>query len=75
MRAMQQFHLAIVLLALSGPAAAEGFAPRPSVADLRTLLRDGMPVGKPVAPRQLTPQERAELRRQLAREAQGNKRS
>jgi hypothetical protein len=72
---MHKFHIAIVLLALGGSACAEGFAQPPAMADLRSLLRDGMPAGKPVAPRQLSAEERAELRRQLAREAQGNKRS
>jgi hypothetical protein len=75
MATMKQFHAAIVLAAMQATASAQGFAPTPAVADLRSVLRQGAPAGKPVPPRQLSAEERAELRRQLAREARGGKRS
>lgn len=72
---MKQYSVLLVLAAASACVGAQGFAPTPRVADLRTVLRQGAPAGQAVKPRQLSPEERAELRRQLAGEAgRGGKR-
>jgi uncharacterized membrane protein len=39
---------------------------RPPAVDLRTAIRQATSTSQPVAPRQLSDQERAELRRQLS---------
>lgn len=62
--------LAVLILGAGASAQAIGPTQRPPQ-DLRQALQQYQPGGRTPAPRQLTPDERAELRRQLADQGQG----
>jgi hypothetical protein len=62
----------LLILALAASAGASGAPGRPPQ-DLRQALQQYQPA-KPPAPRQLSPGERAELRRQLADQGQDSRR-
>lgn len=65
---MNHLSVALLLLALAGAAGATP-TPQPPPADLRQALQQYQKIVAP-APRQLSAEERAELRRQLAEQGQ-----
>ena len=69
MRTMQRVLSSAALVLGSACAQAQALAPVQPMADLRAALRQGAAAGKGAQPRQLSPEERAELRRQLSQQA------